>query len=206
MVPERSNRLRVMLVDENDERAATLIRALREAGYDVVARVSCSDDLLDAVGRARVDVVLVDMDNPARDMLDSCAAVSRVQPLPIVFFARDSDSDTISSAVRAGVSAYIVGGMPEQRMRSIMDVAVARFQEHQALREELEQTRTRLADRRDIERAKAILGRARGLSESAAYEALRKSAMERRMTIGDAARTVIAAADLFQPDCGEPST
>lgn len=205
MAPDSQTRLRVMLVDENDERAATLTGALREAGYDVVSRVSCADNLVEAVGAARADVVLVDMDNPARDMLDSCAAVNRVQPLPIVLFARDSDRQTISEAVRAGVSAYVVGGMPEQRLHSIMDVAIARFREHQALREELEQTRTRLADRRDLERAKAILGRARGLSEPAAYEVLRKSAMERRMTIGDAARTVIAAADLFQPDCGDES-
>jgi response regulator NasT len=203
MAMDSKRRLRVMLVDENDERAATLIGALREAGYDVVARFSCSDNLVEAVAAARADVVLVDMDNPARDMLDSCAAVSRLQPLPIVLFARDSNTETISSAVQAGVSAYVVGGMPEQRLRSIMDVAIARFREHQALRAELETTRTRLADRRDIDRAKAILGRARGLTEPAAYEALRKSAMERRMTIGDAARTVLAAADLFHPDSGD---
>lgn len=196
--------LRIVLVDEDDQRAATLTEALRAVGCDVVARLSTSEDLLEAVDRARADVVLVDMDSPARDVLDSCASVSRAKPLPIVFFARDADSGTIERAVQAGVSAYVVDQLAEHRLRPILDVAIARFREHQALRKELEETRTRLADRRDIDRAKAILGRARGLDEAAAYELLRKTAMQRRMTIGDAARMVINAADLLHPGTGGP--
>jgi len=195
--------LRVMLVDDDDARTAFVTQALLATGNDVVARLSSTEDLLAAVRRVQPDVVLVDMDNPARDVLDNCAAVTQQVPRPIVFFARNSDPDTIAAAVRAGVTAYIVDGLSEPRLKPILDVAIARFREHQKLRDELEEMRTRLADRRDVERAKAMLGKLRKLDEAAAYALLRRSAMARRITIGEAARTMLAAAELFDTP-GEP--
>lgn len=193
--------LRVMVVDDDDGRAAFVTQALQASGYDVVARLSAAEDLLAAVRRVQPDVVLVDMDNPARDVLDNCAAVTQEVPRPIVFFARNADPDTIADAVRAGVSAYVVDGLTEPRLKPILDVAIARFREHQRLRNELQDMRTRLADRRDVERAKATLAKLRKLDEAQAYALLRRSAMARRITIGEAARTVLAAAELFDvPD------
>lgn len=193
--------LRVMVVDDDDARAAFVAQALQDSGYDVVARISAAEDLLAAVRRVQPDVVLVDMDNPARDVLDSCAAVTQEVPRPIVFFARNADPETIAEAVRAGVSAYVVDGLTAPRLKPILDVAIARFKEHQKLRNELQDMRTRLADRRDVERAKATLAKLRKLDEAAAYALLRRSAMARRITIGEAARTVLAAAELFDsPD------
>lgn len=189
--------LRVMLVDDDDARAAFVTQALLGTGNDVVARLSSTEDLLAAVRRVQPDVVLVDMDNPARDVLDNCAAVTQQVPRPIVFFANNADPEMIADAVKAGVSAYVVDGLNETRLRPILDVAIARFKEHQKLRGELEEMRTRLADRRDVERAKATLAKLRKLDEAAAYALLRRSAMARRITIGEAARTVLAAAELF---------
>lgn len=190
-----------MLVDDDDARAAFVTQALLGTGNDVVARLSSSEDLLAAVRRVHPDVVLVDMDNPARDVLDNCAAVTQEVPRPIVFFANNADPEMIAEAVKAGVSAYVVDGLSETRLRPILDVAIARFKEHQKLRGELEEMRTRLADRRDVERAKATLAKLRKLDEAAAYALLRRSAMARRITIGEAARTVLAAAELFDaPD------
>ena len=195
--------LRVVLVDDDSARAAFVTEALRGTGHDVVARLSATEDLLAAVRRVRPDVILVDMDNPARDVLDNCAAVTQQVPRPIIFFARDSDPDTIARAVRAGVSAYIVDGMAAHRLKPILDVAIARFREHQKLRNELDEMRTRLADRRDVERAKALLAKLRQLDEGAAYALLRKNAMARRITIGEAARTVLAAAELLDGTAGQ---
>lgn len=195
--------LRVMLVDDDDARAAFVTQALLATGYDVAARLSSAEDLLAAVRRVQPDVVLVDMDNPARDVLDNCAAVTQQVPRPIVFFANNADPDTIAEAVKAGVSAYVVDGLTEPRLKPILDVAIARFREHQKLRDELEEMKTRLADRRDVERAKAMLARLRKLDEAAAYALLRRSAMARRITIGEAARTMLAAAELFDTPAGE---
>lgn len=195
--------LRVMLVDDDDTRAAFVTQALLATGYDVAARLSSAEDLLAAVRRVQPDVVLVDMDNPARDVLDNCAAVTQEVPRPIVFFANNADPDTIADAVKAGVSAYVVDGLTEGRLKPILDVAIARFREHQKLRDELEEMKTRLADRRDVERAKAMLAKLRKLDEAAAYALLRRSAMARRITIGEAARTMLAAAELFEAPSGD---
>lgn len=190
-------RLRVMLVDDDAARAAFVTQALHASGYDVVAQMRASEDLPAAVRRVQPDVILVDMDNPARDVIDGCAAISQQIPRPIVFFAHNSDAETIAQAVRAGVSAYVVDGMAEHRLKPILDVAIARFLEHQKLRDELDSMRTRLADRRDVERAKELLSRMRKLDEAQAYALLRRSAMAQRVTIGEAARIVIAAANLL---------
>jgi response regulator NasT len=194
---------RVMLVDDDDTRAAFVTQALRTTGYEVAARLSSVEDLLAAVRRVQPDIVLVDMDHPARSVLDHCAAVTQHLPRPIVFFAHNADPETIADAVKAGVSAYVIDGLTEARLKPILDVAIVRFREHQKLRDELEEMKTRLADRRDVERAKAMLARLRKLDEAAAYALLRRSAMARRITIGEAARTMLAAAELFDAPVGD---
>lgn len=188
---------RVMLIDLNPGRAALLEQALRDNGCDVVARVSSHEDLLLKLDQVRPDVIIIDMESPDRDTLESLRSISRDQPRPIVMFAEKSDSDTIREAVGAGVSAYVVDGMSPSRLRPILDVAIARFREYQALRQELEETKTKLADRKDVDKAKGILMQRKGMGEDEAYAALRKMAMDRNIKIGDAARTLIAAAELL---------
>lgn len=189
--------LRVMLVDDNDAGAADVTEALLSEGDDVVAILSSTEDMLASVRRVQPDVLVVDMDHAARDVLDNCVALTQLVPTPIVFFAKSSDIETISEAVRGGISAYVVGRASARRLRPILVVAIARFREHQRLRGELDDMRTRLSDRRDVERAKATLSKLRNLDESAAYAVLRRSAMARRITVGEAARTLLAASDLL---------
>ena len=190
--------LRVILVDRSSGRAAILERALADQGYDVIARLGEGDDVLEAVRRRQPDIVLIDMDLPDRDTLESLRMLNQKLPRPVVMFAGESDEDLITAAVRAGVSAYAVDGLDPRRLKPIMDVAIARFREYQALRNELEETRGKLADRKDIDKAKAILMRQKGISEEAAYAALRKLAMDRNQKIGEVARMLIAAAELLR--------
>lgn len=189
--------MRVMLVDDDPDRLKLLEHAMSEAGHEIVARLDSNADLVAAVAQATPDIILIDVDSPSRDTLESLAVIHRDQPRPIVLFAARSDSDTIERAMRAGVSSYVVAGMSTERLQPILDVAIARFEQFQSLRRELEEARTRLADRRDIDRAKGLLMQRRGLDEAAAYEMLRKMAMSRHLKIGDAARAVIAAAELL---------
>jgi response regulator NasT len=186
-----------MLVDQNPGRAAILEQALRDQGYDVVARISAGEHLQAEVERVRPDVVIVDAESPDRDILEHVASLNRASPKPVLMFAEDSDTDTIEAAVRAGVSAYVVDGFSGARLRPLMQVAIARFREFQALRRELEETRAKLADRKDVERAKGLLISRRGLSEDEAYRALRKLSMDRNLSIGEAARNLLAMADLL---------
>lgn len=190
--------LRVMLVDDVQGRAAILDRALRDNGYEVVARVGTDEDLLRRVDEIHPDIIIIDMESPDRDILEHMRMITRDKPKPIVMFAEKSDSETIEQAVRAGVSAYIVDGLSNNRLKPIMDVAIARFREFHALKEELQRTKTDLADRKDIEKAKGIIMQQRKCDESEAYSALRKMAMDTNKKLGEIARSVIEVANLLR--------
>jgi response regulator NasT len=189
--------LRVMLVDDDADRLDLMQQAMDASGHRVVARLASSDDMSLAIDRHRPDVILIEVDAPSRDTLESLGQVTRERPRPIVLFASQTDPDTTRRAIRAGVSAYVVDGMSPARLKSVIEVAIARFDEHQALRREIENNKVRLADRRDVESAKAMLMQRRKLSESDAYELLRTIAMSRKLKIGDAARALLTVTELL---------
>jgi response regulator NasT len=189
--------LRVIIVDERPERAALLEAALAEAGHRVVARLVGRADLADRVDELEPDVIVVDMECPDRDTLEDMSRISDRRPRPTVMFVDRSDSASIQAAVQAGVSAYVVGGLSAERVKSVLEVAIARFNEFQALRRELESARSSLAERKVIERAKGILMKHRGMDEEEAFRALRKMAMDKKVRLGAVAREVVAAAELL---------
>ena len=189
------HRLRILLIDDLTGRSAILEQALSDAGHEIIARVSSTLDLPQQVQSLQPDVVIIDLDSPDRDTLENMAIVTRDNPRPIILFSAQDDSDTIQKAVRAGVSAYIVDGLSAKRVRPIIDVAIARFREFQAMRDELEQTRDKLSERKLVERAKGLLMKQRGFDEEEAYSALRKLAMERNQRLVQVAQNVI---DIFE--------
>ncbi len=189
--------LRVLLVDGDRPRAALLEQALSDAGYNVIARIDTSENLPGEVHRHQPDVIIVDLDSPDRDTLEHMHTISRDQPRPIVMFAENDDSDAIHNAIKAGVSAYIVDGLNSKRVKPVMEVAIARFREYQALRDELERTKVSLEERKLVDRAKALLIKRQGMSEEEAYQALRKLAMDRGIKLVEAARNIISVLDLL---------
>ena len=189
--------LRVLLVDETFERAALLKRALLDAGCKIAAHVSSSADLPGLVAELKPDLIILDMESPDRDTLENLCIIRRDQPRPIVMFTHDNDSDKIRAAISAGVSAYVVDGLKSERLRPIMDVAIARFNEFQAMQADLEKAESQLSARKDIERAKGILMKQRGWSEEEAYQALRKAAMDKGSRLADVARQLIEITDLL---------
>ncbi len=192
-----AEKLRVMLVDEEPGRSAVLERALKDNGYDVVARIGTDEDLLGKVRTIQPDMIIIDMQSPDRDTLESMHLINREQPKPIVMFAENSDRVTIADAVKAGVSAYVVDGLNAKRIQPIMEVAIARFREFQALRDELAKTKTDLADRKVIDRAKGLIMTQRNCTEGEAYKALRKLAMDRNDKLANVAKSVIEIAKLL---------
>lgn len=189
---------RVMLVDDQPARAAILERALTDAGYLVVARLPSAAGLLAQVSQLNPDVIIVDMDSPDRDTLEHMALLQRDQPRPVVMFAGSEDEEIMARAINAGVSAYIVDGLQPARVKAIVNVAIARFREYQALRDELEKTRGQLADRRLIEKAKGMVMARRQLSEEQAYQLLRRMAMDRGQRLVEVARNLLAFTDLLE--------
>jgi response regulator NasT len=189
--------MRILVVDESQERAAVLREGLVKAGHEVAASLTSPLELVRAVAALRPEVIVIDTDSPSRDVLEHLCVVSQHDPRPIVMFASDSTSDAIRDAVRAGVSAYVVDGLDPSRVKSIVAVACARFDEFQRLKAELAGTQLKLAERKIIERAKGLVMKSRGLSEDEAYRALRELAMSRGQKLADVARQLIDSADLL---------
>lgn len=189
--------LRVLIVDESEKRAGILERALRAEGYHIAGILSDATQLARQVETLDPDVIVIELESPSRDTLEHVCMVSRDQARPVVMFAEDKGSDVIRQAVRAGVSAYVVGGLSAERIRPIVEVAIARFEEYQALRDELARTKTDLAQRKLIERAKGIVMKQRGCDEASAYALLRKQAMQRNVKLADIAQSIITAAEVL---------
>ncbi len=189
--------MNVMLVDESHKRAAFLERALQDAGYRVVSCAALGGDLSAHVREHQPDVIIIDTESPDRDTLEHLCCISRDQPRPVVIFTHDEDSDKIRAAMQAGVSAYVVRGLASERIKPVIDVAIARFREYQTLKRDLEKANASLGERKLIERAKGIVMRQRGSTEDEAYRALRKLAMDRGKRLLDVAQVIVAAEELL---------
>jgi two-component system, response regulator / RNA-binding antiterminator len=189
--------MRVLVVDESPEQADLLRDGLRQAGYEVAASLSSPLALLKAIEEQRPDVIVIDTESPSRDVLEHLVMVTQHTPRPVVMFASDGAPETIREATRAGVSAYIVDGLDKNRIKAIVEAAVARFEELQDLREQLAEANLRLSERRLIDRAKGLLMKRRGLDEESAYAMLRKTAMDRKLKLAEVAQRIIDAADLL---------
>ena len=189
--------MKVLVVDESRERAEILRDGLRLAGYEVTASLTSPVALLKTIEELRPDVIVIDTESPSRDVLEHLVVMSQHTPRPVVMFATDSAPETIRDAVRAGVSAYVVDGLDKNRIKAIVDVAVARFEDFQNLRGQLAEANLKLSERKLVERAKGLLMKSRGLDEEAAYAMLRKMAMDRKLKLAEVAQKVIDAVDIL---------
>jgi response regulator NasT len=190
--------LKIVIVDENPVRAAILADGLREAGFTHVVRVDETANLLARIYPIDPDVILIDLENPSRDVLEQMFQVSRAVKRPIAMFVDQSDTASIQASVDAGVSAYIVDGLKKERVKPILDLCISRFNAFARLQAELDKTRTALEERKVIDRAKGILMKAKKISEEDAYALLRKTAMNENRKIADVAQSVVTAAELLK--------
>src|SRR6187551_1280598 len=189
---------KIVIVDESPIRAAILEEGLREAGFTGVTHISEMHNLLAWIYALDPDVILIDLENPSRDVLEQMFQVSRAVRRPIAMFVDQSDSASIQASVDAGVSAYIVDGLKKERIKPILDLCISRFNAFAKLQDELDRTKSALEDRKVIDRAKGILMKAKNISEEAAYALLRKTAMNENKRIAEVAQSVITAAELFK--------
>jgi len=144
------------------------------------------------------DVLIVNADIPDEEVFANLTDVNKTKPKPIVMFTEESNSEMASSAIKSGVNAYIVDGLEENRVQPIIDVAMARFREFQALKDELDATRNKLSERKVVEKAKGLLMKHKDINEDEAYQSLRKMAMDKNKRIVDVAESVINAFELLE--------
>ena len=190
--------LSVLLIDDNPARAEIVEAGLAAAGYRLLARLGGTQDLTARVRELDPDVVVVSIDSPSRDAIEDMRRSTEQQPRPIALFADQSDPATIAAAMEAGVSAYVVKGLAQDRVRSVVDVAIGHFNRYHAMREELDRTRLSLVERKTIDRAKGLLMEQRNLNEDAAYKLLRKLAMDQNKRIGEVAQDIVTYAKVLK--------
>jgi response regulator NasT len=189
--------VRIVIVDDSGARASVLEEGLREAGYDDIHFVPPRGAFVARIERMAPDVVLMDLGSPSRDTLEEMLLVSRALAKPIAMFVDQSDDMMIGAAIDAGVSAYVVDGLRKDRVKPILELAVRRFTAFSRMQSELDEARTALANRKTIDKAKAILMAQRGLNEADAYALLRSTAMNQGRRLVDVAEALITASSLL---------
>lgn len=190
--------LKILLVDDNRGRSAILEQALRDNGQQVIAILNSGENLSAQVSALQPDVIIIDLESPDRDTLEQMRNISRDNPKPVVMFSEDKDAKSIKQAIAAGVSAYVVDGLSDSRIKPLMDVAVARFREYQALKDELTQVKSTLEERKTVDRAKGIIMKRKACDEETAYQLLRKTAMSNNQRIVEVARNLIASVEMLE--------
>ena len=189
---------KIVIVDESPIRAAILEEGLREAGYTSVVRISEMQSLLARIYALDPDIIVIDLENPSRDILEQMFQVSRAVRRPIAMFVDQSDAASIQASVDAGVSAYIVDGLKKERIKPILDLCVSRFNAFARLQDELDRTKSALEERKVIDRAKGILMKLKGLTEEEAYVLMRSTAMREKKKIGEIAQSILTASELLK--------
>lgn len=190
--------LSIVVVEEDPDRARAIVDALADTGdYDVHV-IGTASSLARRIAAYLPDIVLIDVDNPTRDMLEELTLASGPLERPVAMFVSGDAGGLAREAVEAGVSAYVVGGLHPERLRPVMDAAIARFQMMRQIRTELEETRRALEERKLVDRAKGLLMKARGIGEDEAYGLLRKAAMDQGRKLVEVAEALVTAAGLLR--------
>lgn len=187
-------KLKIALIDDDHARADYIRKSLLENDFEVVACLTLDHLNIFRLEHLQADVILLDMDHPHRDIIESCVSS---YDLPTVLFTKNSDKDTIKQAIDAGVTAYIVDGIDPARLHTILEISIEQYKKYKKLEGDLKEAQTKLADRKDVEKAKVLLMQLHGLPEDTAFQLLRKNAMSHRITIGEMARRLLDAQKLL---------
>lgn len=189
--------MRVAIIDTSTSRAAIISEGLREAGFRDIVVADAGEPLLRQLERIAPEVVLINLENPSRDVLEEYFTVSRALSRPIAMFVDQSDPESTAAAIDAGVSAYVIDGLTKARIKPVVELAIRRFEAFARLQAELHEARSALADRTAIDKAKAILMHRRGIDEPAAYVLLRGQAMRTNRRIAEVAEALVTSEALM---------
>ena len=193
-----AERLSIIVVEKDRDRALLIVDALAGLGSHDIQVIAEETGLARRVAERRPDLVLIDLANPSRDVLEDLSMASGAMDRPVAMFVDRSDASLTRAAIEAGVSAYVVDGLRADRLEPILDAAIARFHVFQRMRVELAATKTALEDRKVIDRAKGLVMRAKGIGEDAAYALIRKAAMDQGKRIAEVAQALVTTADLLK--------
>ena len=187
----------VLIIDENTTRASIIEAGLSAAGHSQVIVINEMHGIAAKIALHEPDVIVIDLENPNRDMLENMFQLSRAVKRPIAMFVDRSDKEAMQAAIEAGVSAYVVDGLRQDRVKTILDLAISRFNAFSRLERELEEARGALEGRKVIDKAKGLIMKSRGVDEDTAYKLLRKAAMSSNRKIIDVAESLVMSSHLL---------
>ncbi len=190
--------LNILIVEADDDKAREIVDALVEDGWSNLSVIASASALERTLTKQDPDIILIDLANPDRDTLEHLTLVSQARSRPVAMFVDHTDEVMTQAAISAGVSAYVVNGLQKDRIKPVLETAIARFGMIAKMQTELEAAKQALTDRKTIDRAKGLLIRARGLSEDEAYSLLRKTAMDQGRKVIDVAQALVTASELLQ--------
>ncbi|KIN68464.1 Two-component response regulator [Sulfitobacter donghicola DSW-25 = KCTC 12864 = JCM 14565] len=190
--------LKILVVEPDQAKASEILDALMEGGWSQVTVIASAADLEKTLAQQNPDIVLVNLANPDRDTLEHLGTVTNAHNRPVAMFVDHTDEVMTQAAISAGVSAYVVNGLQKDRIKPVLETAIARFKMIAKMHSELDAAKQALADRKTIDRAKGLLIAARNISEDEAYTLLRKTAMDQGRKVIDVATALVTAADLLQ--------
>ena len=193
-----TSNLTIVVVEEDRDKALGIVDALRDAGAHEVFVIGNYTGLARKIALHQPDIVLIDIDNPTRDMMEELTVASGPLERPVAVFVSGDVEGLARDAIEAGVSAYVVDGLAPERLKHVLDAAIARFGMVRQMRQELAETRRALEERKVTDRAKGLLMKAKGIDEDAAYALLRKTAMDQGRKVADVAQALITAAGLLR--------
>lgn len=195
-MPQSSNHsVRVILVDDRPQRAAMIEKAMNVCGFDIVSKLNCVSSLLFKIQEHKPHVVMIDIELPGREILESLSLINQHNPIPVVMFSNEDDPAFIYEAINAGVSAYMIEDINPDKVKPVIDVAFAQFEMCQALRRQLRSTQQELNDKNTLDKAKYLLMKHQQISEPEAHKNMRTLAMNNSQTLVDVAKNVLAILD-----------
>lgn len=190
--------LKILVAEPNETKAQEIVTALRNDGQSEVTLITTLSDIAEALKRDDPDIVLIDLADPNRDTLEHLSLLADAKSRPVAMFVDHTDETLTQTAMAAGVSAYVVNGLQIDRIKPVLETAIARFHVFKKMQSELDAAKRALSDRKIIDRAKGVLMRARHISEDEAYNLLRKTAMDQGRKVIDVAKALVTTADLLQ--------
>lgn len=190
--------LKILVVEPEPDKARDIIDALMNGGWSDVTVIGSTGALVRTLSKQDPDIILIDLQNPDRDTLEHLSLVSNAKSRPVAMFVDHTDEAMTQAAISSGLSAYVVNGLQKDRIKPVLETAIARFRMIEKMQSELDAAKRALSDRKTIDRAKGLLMRARQISEEDAYGLLRKTAMDQGRKVIDVAGALVTAADLLQ--------
>jgi two-component system, response regulator PdtaR len=185
--------LRILIADDESIRLLSLRKQLAALGHVVVAEASTGDEIVALAASTLPDLAILDIKMPVMDGIEAAERITQARPIPIILLTAYDEAQLVERAVEANISAYLMKPVAEEDLLPAITLALTRFRQFQALRQEVADLREAIEARKTIERAKGILMRRLNLTEEDAFRRLQKQSQDSNRKLAQVAEAIVVA-------------